>query len=767
MLRLSLTVCAVLTFACLVATAKAQPASSSSGSDSSASAQAVSTALASQVKIHRDEWGVPHIYGETDAAVAFGSAWAQCEDHFQQLEDTYIKSLGRYAELVGDTGLQSDLEVAMFRLVETSKRDFAELPANVRVIAEGFAAGYNYFLEKNPRVAPKLLHHMEPFHVLAFERYMMLGRLLGAAHVSRRDLVEMSAARATGDRFAWFGEVERATGGLGTWEEEIQASLGSNQWAVGPSKTKNKTAMLFINPHQPWYGSGMFTEMHVKSDEGWNFSGAMYPGAPFPTAGFNDHLGWAYTVNAADIADVYRLSFDHPSDPALYRYGKGYRRAEEWSVELKVNQGDATKTRRFALRSSHYGPIVAQENDVHALAVKVPKLYDGSRMVQALAQTKAKNFVEWYEAASALRLQTFNTMYADRDGNIFYLYNGTIAKRDPSVDWSQPVDGSDPALEWGPFHPIEELPQVFNPPSGYVQNCNSSPFTTTDDGNPSLKDFPPYMVEDKNDDKRRAKMSRLLLREAKDLTFEQFQDLAYDTTLYWPLTEIPRYNRHLKTLDEELRSQVKPYFDHLKDWDMKSSVASTQATLAVEWYEQLYGRGYPVETLKPEYVRNIPGRFEALIRAAKRLESLYGSWKIAYGDVHRLQRHAFYPDQRQVPFDDEAASLPLAGVRGPLGVAFTVYHTPPIEEPADDAAEGALLPRKLQYATTGSSYKAVYEFGDRVKAASYLHYGQSHDPDSPHFFDQAKLLSERKFKPAWFHWDDVLAHTVRAYHPGE
>ena len=692
---------------------------------------------AADVVIHRDEWGVPHIKASTDAAVAFGSAWAQCEDHFFQLEDTYIKALGRYSEVVGESGFRSDLEVALFDLVGTSRRDFPMLPENIQRISEAFAAGYNDYLEKHPDEKPRLLERMDPFHVLAFERYMILGRLLGAAHAPRGKLAPLAA--------------------------ELAASLGSNQWAVGPSKTEGGNAMLFINPHQPWYGSGMFTEMHVVSDEGWNFSGAMYPGGPFPTAGFNERLGWAYTVNAADIADTYRLTFDHPSDPLKYRYGSDYRRAEEWRATIRVRGDDGLESREVVLRRSHYGPIIAREDDQHYLAVRVPRLYEGSRMVQALAQAKARNFEEWYAAASMQLLQTFNTTYADADGNIFYLYNGAVARRNPSVDWTAPVDGADPNNEWGPFHPIEELPQVLNPPSGYVQNCNSTPFTTTDDGNPSLLDFPPYMVEDKHDDKRRAKMARHLLRGAQEITFEDFQALAYDTTLYWPMTELPAYARRLEQLagaDPELAARVRPYLEHLLDWDFKSSLTSTQTTLAVGWYEELYGRGYPVETLKPEYTGDMAARFLALERAASKLTELYGDWRVPYGDIHRIQRHANQPAASGVPFSDDEPSLPLAGVRGPLGVAFTLYHSPPTTLDNGEV-------RKLRYAATGASYMAVYEFGEKARGASYLHYGQSHRPESPHFFDQARLLSERRLKPAWLHWEDVEAHATRAYRPSD
>jgi len=691
--------------------------------------------LASDVVIHRDEWGVPHIRGKSDAAVVFGSAWAQCEDHFWQMEDTYIRALGRSAEIFGEKGLKSDLDVALFEIVTSAQEDFPTLPREIQDLASAFAAGYNFYLERHPEVTARLLTRMEPGHVLAYERYMILPRLLGAAHAPSRAINELEA--------------------------EQQASLGSNQWAIGPARTRDGTAMLFINPHQPWYGSRMFTEMHVKSDSGWDFSGAMFPGSPFPTAGFNDRLGWAYTVNQADIADIYRLTFDHPDDPDLYRYGDGWRRSESWQVSLKVRVDGEMQTRHYLLRRSHYGPIIKQEDDTHSLAARVPRLYDGSRMVQALAQARARNFDEWYAAASSLQLQTFNTMYADADGNIFYLYNGTVAKRKPGVDWTRPVDGADPEMEWGGFHPIEELPQVLNPRSAFMQNCNSTPFTTTDDGNPSMQDFPAYMVEDRTDDKRRAKISRWLLRQAEDVTFEDWQQMAYDTTLYWPMTELPRYQSRFAQLEmthPELAGQVKPYLQHLLDWDYRSTVDSTQTTLAVAWYEQLYGRGYPVETLKTEFVSDVPARFRALVEAARALQDRHGSWRVRYGDIHRIQRHAPFASAADVPFDDREHSLAVAGVRGPLGVAFTIYHTPPTDAPH----------RQKQYAVTGSSYKAVYEFRpEGVRAASYLHYGQSHDPQSPHFFDQAKLLSERRFKPAWFAWPDVVAHTRRAYRPGE
>ena len=218
--------------------------------------------------------------------------------------------------------------------------------------------------------------------------------------------------------------------------------------------------------------------------------------------------------------------------------------------------------------------------------------------------TRARNFADWRKAMAGLNLQMFNTVYADRDGNIFYVYNGTIPRRDPSFDWSKPVDGSNPKTEWQGLHAFDELPQILNPPSGYVQNCNATPFAATDDGNPFQTDFPAYMVEEQNDDKRRSKVSRMLLRKLHDATFDDWQRLAFDTTLYWPLIEIPRYRRELEVLkpnNPTLAAKVEPLLAHLADWDCRSSTSSTQTTLCAAWYQELYGTGYPAENLKPEF----------------------------------------------------------------------------------------------------------------------------------------------------------------------
>jgi len=696
------------------------------------SADELGQKLAGQVKIHRDEWGVPHIEGPTDASVSFGFAYAQAEDYFWQVEDTYIASTGRYSEVYGEAGLEKDLLNRSFEIATSAQRDFPKLEPPLQAICAGYAAGLNHFLKSHPEVKPRLITKFEPWHVLAYERYVLLEFLFGKSHASK--------------------------GGVKEVMEEMRAATGSNVWAIGPGRTKSGKTMLFANPHQPWFGYGQFYEGHLRSGEGLNFSGSAFFGGPLVTIGHNDVLGWSHTVNAPDVADVWVETFDDPNNKLHYRHGDGHRLATEWQETIKVKTDKGLEDRKYTFRKTHHGPIVGKEGDGKYLAVNIARLTEGSRMRQALQMAKATNFADWKAAMARLDLQMFNTCYADNKGNIFYVYNAAVPKRNPAFDWTKPVDGSDPRTDWNGLHEFADLPQVLNPESGYLQNCNATPFLATDEGNPSIGDYPPYMVEEGMIDKRRSEVSRMLLREMHGVTFDDWKAAAWDTTLYWPLVNLPKYAQQLEALqktDSELAAKVQPYLDHLRDWNCKSSLDSTQTTLCVLWYDELYGRGYPVETLKAEFVGDETAQLKALAAAAAKLQAFYGDWRVKWGDVSRMQRIPNYAEAALIPFSDDQPSLPCAGVPGPLGVVFNTYYTPPMPQ------------RKKQYGVVGGSFIGVYEFGDEVQAATILQFGQSSDPKSPHFMDQAELYSKREFKPAWFKWSDVLAHAKRSYHPGE
>lgn len=693
--------------------------------------------LARDVTIRRDGFGVPHIEGPTDVSVFFGSGYCQCEDYYWQLEDNFILALGRYSEFHGSIGLNSDLLNRAFEIVSSSRHDFPKTPAASREACEAFVAGVNYYLSKHPEEKRRLTEPYEPWQMLALQRQIVLELAYRFTRLSHD-----YAPRAN---------------------KQIYAGVGSNAYAVGSAKTKSRRPILVINPHQPWFGFGQFTESHQKSGEGWEFTGGAFFGMPMPMLGHNHKLGWAATTNEPDIADAWREVFDDPSNPLRYRYGDGYRTAIEWKDTIRIKTPTSYEDRRLVFRKTHHGPIVGREDEKTYLSAMIGKLYESDLMAQARAMVRAGSLEEYRNALRGLNFPYMNLVYADRDGNIHYQYGGAIPRRDPRFEWSQPVDGTDPRTEWKGYHPLEELPHVLNPPSGYVQNCNSSPFTTTDEGNPFPGDFPAYMVEDKYDDKRRAKRARQLLRRLEDATTEDLQAILYDTTIYWAANELPRYARDweaLKASNSALAEAAGPYLEHLLDWDYRVTGDSTQATLCIAWYEELYGFGYPNETLKARFVEKPSLRFQALIDAAEKLKGFHGTWKVKWGDIHRIQRHANVADFIKIPFDDKLPSIPSWGAPSPPGVLFTQMYTPSIKIPL-------VKNQPKQYGVVGMTYVAVIEFTDRVKSETLLQFGQSGRPDSPHFFDQAPLLSTRKLKPGVFHAEDVAAQTRRTYHPGE
>lgn len=691
--------------------------------------------LARQVTIYRDNFGTPHIDGETDEAMVFGFAYAQAEDYFWQVEDNFILAIGRYAEANGRMGLNSDLLNRAFEVVPRSKEDYAKLSPKMQAICAALTEGYNYYLAKHPEVKPRMITRYEPWMVVAYCRHAMIEMAYRRTNLSKK---------------------------MPRMYEEIHSTIGSNAFAIAPQKTKSGKAMLFINPHQPWFSFGQMYEAHLRSKEGVNYTGATFLGSPFLLLGHNEEIGWGLTTNKPDIADAWRVTFDDPENPLNYRYGDGYRTATEWKEVIKVKGRSGLETRTHTFRKTHHGPITQKEDDQHYLAVQIARLYDAFLPEQHLAMMKSKSLPELKAALEMLQFQYQNVTYADRQGNIHYVYNAVIPRRDRQFDWEKPLDGSDPRTEWQGFHKIAELPQVTNPATGYVQNCNSTPFTTTDDGSPLLEDFPEYMVGEKYTDERRAKMARKLLREANDVTFEDLKALAFDTTMYWAISEIPRYAQEyetLKTTNPALASKLAPYLDHLLDWDCKVTADSTAATLCHAWYEELYGAGSPARDLKKPFLDDPSLILPALGDAAETLKKHYGDWKVKWGDVFRIQRHTEVVDFLAVPFSDKLPSLPCAGVPGPTGPLFTMHYTPRIVLP---------FKRTLRrYAIVGASYVSVVEFGDRIKAGTLIQYGQSADPSSPHYFDQAELLSKSELKPELFYWEDVLAGAKVSYHPGD
>jgi acyl-homoserine-lactone acylase len=692
--RTLLVSCLVLTFA---ATSFAAPARIAEPGE-----------MAHSVTIYRDSYGVPHIYGPTDASCVFGYLYAQAEDNFWQIEDSYIRALGRASEVYGEKTLADDQLVRALEIPKLSQAEYERATPRMKQLLDAAAAGLNYYLERNPQVKPRLLTHFEPWHMYAFSRYAL-----------------------------YYLFIFKQTGIQGSeLAGAVAETQGSNMWAVTPRKSATGHALLFINPHQPFFGAGQWWEGHVHSDEGWNLSGASFFGSGFPTIGHNETLGWSHTVNKPDIFDIYEETFDKASDPLSYRYGDGYRKAVEWNDSILVNG----KPRTFTFRKTLHGPIVAKRNG-KSLAVRMAKFEEGGQIDEWYAMGKARTLAEFKTAMSRVAIPMFNAMYADNRGNIFYVYNGAVPRRSEKFDWSKPVDGSNPETDWHGYHAFSELPQLTNPKSNFLQNCNSTPFATTSDGNPDPTQFPKYMVTEA--DTPRARISRKILAGAAKFSFDDWAKAGFDTTVITADENLPKL---IAAWDQSKQpSELAPVIEVLRAWNHKSAVDSVAMTVYMAWFEKQFGTAV-IPAAKPKQ-----DPLQSLAAAVQDLEKIYGTWRTPWGDENRLER---IPSGGDEPFSDQRQSLAVAGAPGDIGIVFNFYARP---------EKG----QKRRYGVAGHSFISVVDFGPTVDARSVLVFGENANSTSPHYFDQAQLYAKQEFKPAWFSLKDVKAHTERTYHPGD
>ncbi|HKR58958.1 MAG TPA: penicillin acylase family protein [Pyrinomonadaceae bacterium] len=691
-----------------------------------AAAQQGTASLAQDVTIYRDTYGVPHVFGRTDASTMFGFAYAQAEDNFWRVEENFISALGRGAEVHGEEALNEDRRNHALEIPRLAREEYRRLDPQMRRICDGFAAGFNYYLAKHPEVHPRLLTKIEPWYTLAFIRY---------------NYYQNGFAR---DNNLWSTEFRTAEVAA-----ELQQNVGSNGWVVGPGKSASGNTLLFINPHLPFFGSGQVYEGHVHSDEGWNFTGYTRFGFPFPYVGHNDNGGWVSTDNSADLEDVYLETFNYPARPLAYKYGSGYRLATERVEEVLVKTPAGMETRRFTMRKTHHGPIVA-EKDGKLISLRMAKFESDGWLRQWYDMTRAKSLAALKRAIAPLNMLFGNIMYADRQGNTFYIYNGAVPRRDPRFDWSKPLDGSDPATEWKGYHSMSELPQLTNPKAGWMQNCNTTPFLLTSEGNPDPKDYPKYMVQE--GDNLRGAISREILIATPKFTLADWRRLAFDTRVMATGNRLPDLISALKG-SLQLASaggnandvkRLREAAEMLEQWDRRSTNDSIAMTLFSLWHNRVSRDQSQGQPTQHKYVT----AFNEILDG---LEREFGTWRVGWGDINRLQR---LDESKGEKFSDERPSLPVPGLSGNDGGVFTFYAAP---------EKG----QKRRYGVAGGSYVSVVEFGPRIIGLSVHTFGASGNPKSKHYSDQAVLYARGEFKAAWFTLDEIRANLEASYHPGE
>ena len=705
--------------------------------------------LANSVTIYRDNYGVPHVYGKTDASVVFGLMYAQAEDNFWQLEEDHIGKIGRASEIYGQSRLVGDL---MSRLFETNKKaqeEYKKLTPQIRALCDAYAAGLNYFLEKNPNVKPRLITRFEPWYPL-----ITGAPGTGGAGVSQQEFR------------TFFKDLPAQQNQNNPANEGEDLDEGSNMWAVSAKKSASGNPLLFINPHVGFFGGGQRYEAHLHSNQGLNISGFAMLGMPYIWTGHNEVLGWSHTNTAADSTDLYLETFDNPNDSLTYRVGDKYLKATEWSDEIIVDNKGVKETKKFTFRKTHRGPVVGIR-DGKFLVIKAASMEVGVKLfAQKWAMARARSLKEFKAALNHRRLTGSNTIYADKQGNIYYLHGNAMPRRNTKFDWSKAVEGSNPETEWQGYHELEELPQVLNPTAGFLQNCNSTPFLTSGSDNPDKAKIPAYMAPDP--DTLRAQRSRQILSQKDKFTFEEWISATLDTHLLLGEMLVPELISIAKQAiqkDSGKAEKLSEPLNVLSTWDYKSNIESIPTTLFMLYFENLQRANQQRNSQQSNNNQSAPRtlaeqlkaldaetKLTAFDSAVSELQTNYGSWKVKWGEINRLQR--VHTSGAQERFDDDKMSVPIPGANGQTGCVFT-FGT------RREAGQ------KRRYGVSGNSYLAVIEFAPKVKRHSLLVFGQSADPKSPHHFDQAGLYSKQQYKNAWFDLADIKRNAQRIYQPGK
>jgi acyl-homoserine-lactone acylase len=693
---------------------------------------------AQRVTIMRDKWGIPHVFGKTDADAVFGLLYAQAEDDFNRVELNYINAMGRLAEVEGEAEIWRDLRMKMFITPQDMKAKYAASPAWLKKLMVAFADGLNYYLHTHPEVKPKLITHFEPWMALSFSEGSIGGDI---EDIDLKQLGQLYGKQPI--------ELAQTDAGTGFGPEP----RGSNGFAIAPKLSASGKALLLINPHTSFY---FRPEVHMVSEEGLNAYGAVTWGQFFIYQGFNERAGWMHTSGGGDVIDEYLETVVQKDGKYFYQYGGEQRpmKAVPIALPYKTASGMATKT--VTAYFTHHGPVV-READGKWVSVKLME-QPLKALMQSYTRTKAKNYKAFYKSMELRTNSSNNTVYADGDGNIAYFHGNFLPKRDPRFDWKRPVDGSNPATEWQGLHAINETITLFNPASGWIQNTNNWPFRAAGASSPREQDYPKYMWS--LPENARGLHALRVLDQQKNFTIDSLIAAAYDNYLtgFEPLLPLLFKAYDDSAADQPLTAQLAAQVAALRAWDLRYSVSSVPTSLAIYWAQDMverskaaaHAKGVPVLTYLATSITPRE-RLEALARASARLQADFGSWQTPWGEINRFQRIS--GDIRQ-QYDDSKPSYP---------VPFTSANWGSL------AAFGMVAPQttKRIYGDRGNSFVAVVEFGPRIRAKSILAGGNSSNPSSPHFNDQAEMYSKGQFKDVLFYKEDILKQLERQYHPGQ
>ncbi len=695
---------------------------------------------AQRVNIVRDNWGIPHVYGKTDADAVFGLLYAQCEDDFPRVEANYIEKLGRQAEVQGSGKVYEDL---LHRLVldqTEARKDYEKAVPWLKKLCNAFADGINYYLAKHPEIKPALLTHFEPWWPMLWTDGSIGAISTGGA--SQRELQSFYSGQT----------VAAAPPKL-----DDDPQNGSNGFAFSPQLTASGKAILYINPHVTYY---FRPEVHIVSEEGLNAYGAVTWGQFFIYQGFNENCGWMHTSSKADVADLYQEKIKKVQGKYVYEYDGKERPVTEKEVGIRVGEKGKMTQKKFRTYSTHHGPVVAERNN-NWLTLKHHNR-DIKGLEQSWLRTKAKSFSDYKQVMYMKENTSNNTVYADKEGNIAYWHGNFMPVRNPAIDWSAPVDGSTKSTEWSGVHMVDQLVTIYNPATGWLQNCNSSAATAAGKSSLPLSKYPAYMAPDEENFRGINAVRQCEAVDKSSLTIDKTIELGYTRKLPAMEAVVPALIRGVqKGLAQHPDWQ--PLLDSLKIWDYQSDATSVATAFSIEAGERMFPFINKTPSAMPgdagfvgkltTYCQTAPDEELASIVQAtvENLTQRFGSWRITWGALNRYQR--LTGNLREI-YDDNKPSIPsrfAAATWGslPSFVSRTMSGT------------------QKRYGYSGNSFICAVEFGDKVKAKSLLAGGNSNDPANPAFNNQAAMYANGVFKDVLYYKEDVLQNAVRQYQPGK
>lgn len=695
---------------------------------------------AKQVEIIRDKWGIAHVYGKTDADAVFGMLYAQCEDDFKRVERNYIEKLGRLAEIEGEKNLFNDLQIRLLIDSTQAINDYKKAEPWLKKLLNAYADGINFYLYKNPQVKPALLTKFKPWYP-----FLWTDGSIGAISTGTLTVAELKK---------FYTNDPVPTSALPPLIRDQHS--GSNGFAFAPKITKSGKAILYLNPHTTFY---FRPEIHMQSEDGLNAYGAVTWGQFFIYQGFNEFCGWMHTSSNVDVADMYAEKITKLNKGLYYEYDKKLYPVGKKQIEIKYLENGLLKSRKFETYFTQHGPIMAAR-DGKWISLK-HKNQNPQSLLQSWVRTKSKSFEDYQKAMDLTANASNNTVYADAKGNIAYWHGNFIPKRDTEYDWGKVVDGTTSATEWKGLHPVSESVHIYNPTNGWIQNCNSTPFTATGANSPKKTDYPPYMAPD--GENFRGINAVRLLNQPKKYNLDDVIAMAYDT--YLPAFEVllPPLIKAYEQLpaNDPLHSSLAAPIAELKKWDYRTATNSVAATLAQEWaprvnrniqnvYIEQGEKDQVTKTIEFAKAAKPNELLKPLVATIEDLTKRFGKWQMPWGEVNRFQRLTGEITEK---YDDNLPSLPVAfgwSLWGQLAsFRSNQFNT------------------NKRYGYNGNSFVCAVEFGEKIKAKSILAGGNSGNPNSKHFTDQAEMFSKGEFKEVLFYREDVLKNMERKYKPGE